>query len=90
MQRGNQFSLVRLLSAVTLLSVACWFLSDFVCGTWRSLLDGPGFLACVAAAFTSLIGNAKQTCVVWLLMFALVPISVGTVCLLFLLALRGF
>jgi hypothetical protein len=77
MQHANQFSLVRLLSVVTLLSVACWFLSDFILGTWRSLIDGPALLACVAAALACLAGNVRQVCFVGLLVFALVPAGVA-------------
>lgn len=87
MNHANQFSMARLLGAVALLNVACWFFSDFVCGTLRSLVDGPALLACVAAALTCLIGSFRQTCYVGLAVFALVPLGVGslwTVCFLIL------
>ena len=87
MHRATQFSMTRLLGAVALMNLACCFLSDFVCGTLRSLVDGPALLACVAAALACLIGNVRQTCFVALAVFALVPLGVGSLWLLFLLIL---
>src|SRR5690242_9517708 len=88
MHRATQFSVTRLLGAVAWINLSCWLLSDFVCGTMRSLVDGPAILACIAAALACLVGSARQTCFVALAVFLLVPLSVGTFLLLLLLTLH--
>ena len=73
---------------VALLNAACLFFSDFALGTPRSLLDAPAFLACVAAALTSLIGKARHVCFVALATFSLVPLFVGCLWMLLFLLLE--
>ena len=84
----RQFSLARLLVAITLLSAACWFFTDFLDGTMRSLVDAPAFLAMIAAALTALIGKARHVCVVAAATFILPAVIIGGGCLLIAFGLR--
>lgn len=73
-----------MLAAVALLNAACWLFSDFVQGTLRSLVDAPAFLACLAAALTVLIGNARQVVFAAAAVLGMVLLIVGSFYLLLL------
>lgn len=84
----HQFSVARLLVAIALLSAACWFFTDLLDGTMRSLVDAPAFLAMIAAALTALVGKPRHVCLVAAATFILPAVIIGGGCLLIACCLR--